>query len=228
MVGGAGAAFSRRSLLGFGIGAAVPVAAGLGLCGVALRRRGWRDPRSQFGDIDVPEQVLFADQLNCEVDIPIDPPDRPLVGSITVGGQPLVRDATSATVWVMLFVQHWCPHCDGAVRAMTVWSASKPEVRSTVVAFNTQPWKQNYPPSDWLQSLGWRGEIVLDNAENDLARYFGVDRSPTFVVVGNDNRVRLRTCTLFARSGLDGETVVTFFDEHEAAGDGTFDPEPVQ
>ena len=88
----------------------------------------------------------------------------PRLRGSTFAGRPvaIVDDGRPELV---LFVAHWCPHCQREVPVLASWlrSRGKPAgVDLYAVATGTTPDRPNYPPSAWLQRpanlikvLGW-------------------------------------------------------------------------
>ncbi len=50
--------------------------------------------------------------------------------------------------------------------------------------------QNNYPPSDWLSSVGWSEQILLDNPDQSAAgNAYGLTGYPYIVFVGADGKV---------------------------------------
>lgn len=96
---------------------------------------------------------------------------------------------------VVLFLAHWCPHCQREVPVVADWIAENGAPAgvemvsvSTAVSDN-QP---NYPPSAWLEDEGWPLPVLADDAEGSAADAFGVSGFPFFVAVDADGAVVVR------------------------------------
>ena len=92
---------------------------------------------------------------------------------------------------VVLFVAHWCPHCQAEVPVVQGWldAGRKPtgvDLRAVATAMDqTRP---NYPSSEWLEDEGWTSPILADG-DNHAASAYGLSAFPFWVAVGADGKV---------------------------------------
>ncbi len=93
---------------------------------------------------------------------------------------------------VLVFVAHWCPHCQRDVADVTSYLADHPvpdgveiQTVSTLVDENAS----NYPPDRWLESEGWPWPVMNDDEDNAAARAFGLTGTPLWVFIDADGRV---------------------------------------
>jgi cytochrome c biogenesis protein CcmG, thiol:disulfide interchange protein DsbE len=96
---------------------------------------------------------------------------------------------------VIMFVAHWCPHCQREVPVITQWLKAgngSPDVDLYAVATATSSDQPNYPPSSWLQKVGWPVPTIADSTKNDAANAFGLTAYPFFVVVDHNGNVVVR------------------------------------
>jgi thiol-disulfide isomerase/thioredoxin len=108
---------------------------------------------------------------------------RPL--SIVADGRPKV----------LVFLAHWCPHCQREVPVLAAWMARNGLPRDVDVygiATATSPDRPNYPPSAWLERERFDAPTLADDAAGSAGRAFGLSGFPFFVVVDRDNRVVTR------------------------------------
>jgi cytochrome c biogenesis protein CcmG, thiol:disulfide interchange protein DsbE len=96
---------------------------------------------------------------------------------------------------IVLFLAHWCPHCQAEVPILQGWFDSGAthgdlDVYSIVTA--TDPAKPNYPPSEWLEGEGWTARVLLDDESSSAAAVAGVTSYPFFVFVDTQGRVQQR------------------------------------
>jgi len=93
---------------------------------------------------------------------------------------------------LIVFLAHWCPHCQGEVPRLVAWlgAARLPaglEVYAVATAVDaTRP---NYPPSEWLRRERWPAPVLADDARGTAADAAGLSAFPFFVFVGADDRV---------------------------------------
>jgi thiol-disulfide isomerase/thioredoxin len=97
---------------------------------------------------------------------------------------------------VVMFVAHWCPHCQKEVPLISQYLAQNgmpAGVDLYAVATSTNETRPNYPPNPWLVKEQWPVKTIADNEKNDAASAYGVTGFPYFVVVGADGKVITRT-----------------------------------
>jgi thiol-disulfide isomerase/thioredoxin len=95
---------------------------------------------------------------------------------------------------VIVFLAHWCPHCQAEVPRIVEHLAENPlpdDVELLGVATSTNPDAPNYPPGAWLDREGWTAP-TLDDVDNTVAPKFGLSAFPFFVAVGPDGTVVVR------------------------------------
>jgi len=93
---------------------------------------------------------------------------------------------------VILFLAHWCPHCQNEVRWLSPWLEENglPEsVRVVSVATSIDATRPNYPPNDWLNDAGWPVPVIVDDQQETVAAYFGLNAFPFWVVLDGDGTV---------------------------------------
>ena len=97
---------------------------------------------------------------------------------------------------LIVFVAHWCPHCQREVPVLVKWmnSPQKPadlQVTAVSTAYNASP--INAPASAWLQREKWPTPVMADSSNNDAAQAYGLTSYPYLVLVGSDGKVKART-----------------------------------
>lgn len=98
--------------------------------------------------------------------------------------------------YVLVFVAHWCPHCQVEVPSLVKLHSdgSLPDdVEFIAVATGTSDQKPNYPPSKWLFNQKWPWQKVADDESGSIATAFGLDGYPFLVFVNADGTVASRT-----------------------------------
>jgi cytochrome c biogenesis protein CcmG, thiol:disulfide interchange protein DsbE len=97
---------------------------------------------------------------------------------------------------LILFVAHWCPHCQREVPLLTSYLKSHPlpaGVDLYTVATATSSARPNYPPSAWLDKVGWKAKTMADSDDGKAATAFGLNAFPYFVAVDGSGKVVART-----------------------------------
>jgi thiol-disulfide isomerase/thioredoxin len=92
---------------------------------------------------------------------------------------------------VVLFLAHWCPHCQREVPVVQdyVDAGHVPEGANLVaVATAMDPARPNYPPSSWLEREGWTPPVLADG-DGSAAGAYGLSAFPYWVAVDADGRI---------------------------------------
>jgi thiol-disulfide isomerase/thioredoxin len=95
---------------------------------------------------------------------------------------------------VVVFVAHWCPHCQAEVpRIVAMARAGQTSgVAMTAVATGTNENAPNYPPSAWLEDTGWPYPVLVDTSSGTAARAYGLAAYPYLVFVDANGKVAAR------------------------------------
>jgi cytochrome c biogenesis protein CcmG, thiol:disulfide interchange protein DsbE len=96
---------------------------------------------------------------------------------------------------IMLFVAHWCPHCQVEIPRLAGWLPDHPlpgDVEVVTVSTGVEANRPNYPPSTWLEREGWTYPTLADSATGDAAKAYGLSAFPYFVAVDKGGRVVAR------------------------------------
>jgi thiol-disulfide isomerase/thioredoxin len=92
---------------------------------------------------------------------------------------------------LILFIAHWCPHCQREVPVVQSWLDAKglPDgVDLISVATAIDPTLPNYPPDAWLARERWSAPVIVDG-DRRIATDYGLTAFPYWVAVGADGRV---------------------------------------
>lgn len=93
---------------------------------------------------------------------------------------------------VIVFVAHWCPHCQREVPRLVEHLDDVPmpdDVELLTVSTSVQPGAENYPPQEWLDEEGWSAPVLADDEASTVAQAFGLSSFPYFVAVDADGKV---------------------------------------
>ena len=107
---------------------------------------------------------------------------------------------------LVLFVAHWCPHCQREVPLLVdhLKSTTLPAgVELVTVATSTDPDSPNYPPQSWLDDEGWKAPVLADSGEDEAAKAYGLPGFPYLVAVGKDGKVVGRVTGEFSVATFD-------------------------
>ena len=109
----------------------------------------------------------------------------PAVEGADFAGAP-VSITDDGTAKIILFLAHWCPHCQREVPVVQEWIEQQglPEgVERFSVATSIDPSRPNYPPDAWLEGEGWSPPVVVDDTEGSVAQAYGLEAFPYWVFV---------------------------------------------
>ena len=96
---------------------------------------------------------------------------------------------------LILFVAHWCPHCQREVPRIVKWTNDGSIPKSIdVVAVSTgvKSDQNNFPPSAWLAKENWPGAIVADDTKSQAGLAYGLTGFPFFALVDGTGKVVAR------------------------------------
>jgi thiol-disulfide isomerase/thioredoxin len=127
--------------------------------------------------------------------------DDPAVGETipTVAGENFreqpVTIAPSGKAQMIVFLAHWCPHCNAEAPRLAAYLAANggappADVDLTIVPTGSNESADNWPPSEWLESMDLADVTTLvDDPEQQAAQAFGLTGYPFIVMVDREGRV---------------------------------------
>lgn len=131
-----------------------------------------------------------------------DPANDPAVGTkapalkgVSFDGTPVSITPGDGRRYLVLFLAHWCPHCQAEVPRLVDWyeSGAVPDdlniVGVSTAVTSTRP---NYPPSDWLEREEWPWPVLVDSGSFDAAAAYGQSGFPYFVIIDENGLVAVR------------------------------------
>ena len=120
----------------------------------------------------------------------------PVVNGYNFDGDPVSLDiAASGKPTMVVFLAHWCPHCNREIPRILEWAATNgvPEgLRIVGVATGSRNDYPNWPPSAWLTDMGWKWEKMADTQDGHVFGAYGGTSFPTMVLVGPDGTLKNR------------------------------------
>ena len=129
----------------------------------------------------------------------------PTLHGFTFSGSP-IDIAPDGRAKMVVFLAHWCPHCNREIPVLQSWAAAggvpaNVDIVGVSTAVTSQ--RDNYPPSAWLVDKQWTWPALADSAASDAAAAYGVAAFPTFVLVGADGKVKVRSSGELPVADLD-------------------------
>ena len=118
----------------------------------------------------------------------------PTITGGTLDGEPITIGAEDDKAKVIVFVAHWCPHCQREVPKIVEHLKDTPmpsDVELYAVSTSMNPNAPNYPPKAWLDKEGWPTPVLSDN-DLSAANAYGLSSFPYFVVADASGKVVIR------------------------------------
>ena len=97
---------------------------------------------------------------------------------------------------LLVFLAHWCPHCNNEIPMMLEWkdAGDIPEGLDIIgVSTGVNPGYPNFPPGEWLAEKQWAWPVIADDETYSAGQAFGLASFPLLVLVGADGKVVART-----------------------------------
>lgn len=185
-------------------------------------------------DPEVPEEFLPAIGP-VEVDgasLPIleadDVVSDPVVGTrapVLVGegfdGSTVRVDATASGPTMVVFLAHWCPHCNDEIPRINQLrdEGRFPDGLNIVgVATASNPSRPNFPPDEWLADKDWTYPAMADGIDTVsetfiAAEAFGVSGFPFVTLIDANGDVAARWS-----GGSEPDQIIALIDEHLGLG----------
>ena len=124
----------------------------------------------------------------------------PVLTGLDFQGDPVVIDAAADGPYMLVFLAHWCPHCNAEVPRLLDWKAQGAvpvDLNVIGVATAVSESAPNYPPGKWFSDKGWSWPVLVDESLGEgtsgkAAQAFGASGWPYFVIVGKDGLVKAR------------------------------------
>lgn len=126
--------------------------------------------------------------------------EAPVLTGLNFQGDEVKIDAPSDGPYMVVFLAHWCPHCNTEVPRLLDWKNSgavPAELQVVGVATAVAEGQANYPPATWFSNKGWSWPVLVDETlgagtAGKAAVAYGASGWPYFVIVGADGLVKAR------------------------------------
>ena len=125
----------------------------------------------------------------------------PIITGFNFDGETMVIDAATDGPTMVVFLAHWCSHCNAEVPVLIDWNTlgGVPDNLNVIgVATAIDPSQPNYPPADWFEAKRWPWPVLVDTKVSNnheaglVAQAFGASAWPYMVIIGEDGLVKLR------------------------------------
>ncbi len=117
-------------------------------------------------------------------------PAPEVVGADAEGNE--VRISSDNGAQAVVFLAHWCPHCQNEVPRVQSWlegTGGVEGVEIVSVATSYDPARGNWSPVDWLNSEGWSQPTIYDDANSSVLAAYGAGAFPFWVFIDDDGNV---------------------------------------
>ena len=148
---------------------------------------------SEFSEITVTGEELPAfDSVSSATDAAIGM-TAPVVSGKGFTGTEVTTDG-AGTPTLLVFLAHWCPHCQREVPLLVEWEKdgkTPTGIDVIAVATGTDPANPNFPPSEWLarEEFPALWPVIADSADKKAADAFGLSGYPYFVLIDAQGKV---------------------------------------
>ena len=140
-----------------------------------------------------PVDVIGAELTKYDSNQPADPAvgrAAPEVEGEALDGSPLAFKNVGPRV--VIFLAHWCPHCQVEVADLTAYAKANPlpegvDVQSVSTLADRR--RENFPPRDWLEAEGWPFPVLVDDDEASVGTAYGLAGTPHWVFIDAEGRV---------------------------------------
>lgn len=107
-----------------------------------------------------------------------------------------VSITSDGTAKGIVFLAHWCPHCQEEVPRVQEWLDNGGGVEGVdlySVSTRINSGQPNHPPSEWLEREGWTLPIIVDDQSSSIWSAYGSGGFPYWVFFNADGTVAFRT-----------------------------------
>ena len=112
-------------------------------------------------------------------------------------GRPVTIDpAGEGKATMVVFLAHWCPHCNREVPVLNKWRESgevPTGLRVVGITTGSKADQANWPPSKWMTAMKWPFEVMADSEAQEAAAAYGVAGYPFIAFVGANGKITART-----------------------------------
>ncbi len=118
----------------------------------------------------------------------------PEVSGKDYNGNP-VSITNDGTPKIIVFLAHWCPHCQAEVPRITArlgTGSMSDGVAWYGVATASNSTRDNWPPAAWLDGEGFPAPVIMDDINSSVLDSYGISSFPGWAVVGADGTILAR------------------------------------
>jgi thiol-disulfide isomerase/thioredoxin len=124
----------------------------------------------------------------------------PVLHGFAFDGSPITIGEAGCGPVLVVFLAHWCPHCNAEIPRLLEWqqSGAMPAgLQVVAIATAVSEGAPNFPPRQWLETKGWNWPVMIDQSQGAqsagvAATAYGASGWPYLVLVGDDGLVKAR------------------------------------
>lgn len=122
-------------------------------------------------------------------------PDDPAFGQTAPEAAGVDFDDSSVSIEhngtpkAVVFLAHWCGHCQNEVPAVQAWldaTGGVPGVEMVSVTTSASSGQPNWPPSEWLDREGWTTPNIRDDSDSSAFVAYGGRSFPYWVFLDGE------------------------------------------
>lgn len=115
-------------------------------------------------------------------------------------GDPITIDPATAGPAMLVFLAHWCSHCNNEVPRINELrddGAFPDELNIIGILTGSNPQAPNWPPTDWIVDMDWTYPTFVDGIDLEIESFvayeaYGVGGFPFVVLLDEDGTVAYR------------------------------------
>jgi cytochrome c biogenesis protein CcmG, thiol:disulfide interchange protein DsbE len=118
----------------------------------------------------------------------------PTIVGADFAGKPISVKPGDGKPKMLVFVAHWCPHCQKEIPLVTGWikDGTIPASIDVVAISTAYVASRGNPPSTWLETVGWPAPVIADDEKGSAAVAYGLSSFPYFVMLDGQGNVLVR------------------------------------
>ena len=103
-----------------------------------------------------------------------------------------IKISSTGKPTIILFLAHWCSHCQAEVDMLGPWIKDNPvsdELNFFSIATSIDKSRPNYPPDTWLDKGVWPVPTLVDDKDSSAGKAYGLTSFPTWIILDSDGKV---------------------------------------
>lgn len=119
----------------------------------------------------------------------------PLLEGASFDGTPMTIGGPTDGPTMVVFLAHWCPHCNREVPALIELEEQggiPDDLDVVAVSTAVRADGENYPPSQWVVDMGWPWPVMADSDAATALTAYGASSFPFTVLLDDQGEVIAR------------------------------------